>query len=71
MPTIPQLPPAASVTAADEIPISQGGSAMSMAVGTLLAGTQPAIITPSGSLMGGSVPEAVAPSQSISEQALF
>lgn len=52
MPTIPQLPPAASVTAADEIPISQGGSAMSMAVGTLLAGTQPAIITPSGSLMG-------------------
>lgn len=52
MPTIPQLPPAASVTVDDEIPVSQGGNAMSVAVGTLLAGTQPAIITPSGSLMG-------------------
>ncbi len=52
MPTIQQLPTAASVSADDEVPISQGGVARSTAVGTLLAGTQPAIIVPTGSLIG-------------------
>jgi len=52
MPTISQLPPAAQVTAADQIPISQGGSACSVSVGTLLASTQPAIMIPTGSLFG-------------------
>ena len=52
MPTIQQLPPAASVSSDDEIPISQGGVARSAAIGTLLAGTQPAIVAPTGSLMG-------------------
>lgn len=52
MPTIPQLPPAATIAADDELPISQAGAAMSVAVGTLLAGTQPAIVAPSGSLIG-------------------
>ena len=52
MPTISQLPSTSHVTAADQIPISQSGSACSVNVGTLLAGTQPAIIIPTGNLFG-------------------
>ena len=52
MPTISQLPSAESVSAADLIPISQGGSAHAVAVGTLLAETQPAIIIDPPSLLG-------------------
>jgi hypothetical protein len=52
MPTISQLPAAAQANAADEVPLSQGGSARSVSVGSLLAGTQPAIITDQGTLLG-------------------
>ncbi len=52
MPTIPQLPTAQTVNAADEIPISQNGSLHSVAVGTLFSPTQPAISLDQGSLLG-------------------
>ncbi len=52
MPTISQLPAASRVTAADQLPISQGGAACSVSVGTLLAGTQPAVLAATGSLLG-------------------
>lgn len=52
MPTISQLPPASSVSAADEVPISQGGAARATSVGALLASAQPAIIVGSPSLLG-------------------
>jgi hypothetical protein len=52
MPTISQLPAVSQVTAADQLPISQGGAACSVSVGTLLAGTQPAILTATGTLLG-------------------
>jgi hypothetical protein len=52
MPTIPQLPPATSSGAQDELPISQSGITRSVSVGELLYGTQPAIEIPSSSLVG-------------------
>ena len=52
MPTISQLPATSQVTAADQIPISQGGSVCSVSIGNLLASTQPAILAPTGSLLG-------------------
>jgi hypothetical protein len=52
MPTISQLPAATSITAADELPVSQGGTTHSVSVGTLLAGAQPAIIVETGTLLG-------------------
>ena len=52
MPTISQLPVATTVTAADEVPISQDGSVCSVSVGALLASTQPSIIIPQASLLG-------------------
>jgi hypothetical protein len=52
MPTISQLPSAGSVSAADEVPISQNGSVCAASVGALLASTQPAIIVDSSSLLG-------------------
>ena len=52
MPTISQLPAVSQATAADQVPISQAGSACSISVGTLLAGTQPAILVASGNLLG-------------------
>jgi hypothetical protein len=52
MPTISQLPSANPVSAADELPISQGGTARATSVGALLAATQPAIIVDSPSLLG-------------------
>lgn len=52
MPTITQLPSAGAVSAADELPLSQGGVTVNVSVGNLLAGTQPAISAPTGSLLG-------------------
>ncbi len=52
MPTIPQLPSALQVNAADEIPLSQAGVTRTASVGTLLASTQPAILAPTGTLLG-------------------
>ena len=52
MPTISQLPVAAEVTAADEVPVSQAGVTHSVSVGTLLASTQPAIFSDTGTLLG-------------------
>ena len=52
MPTISQLPTADPVSASDLIPISQNGTARSVALGALLAQTQPAIIVDSPSLLG-------------------
>lgn len=52
MPTISQLPAATTVSASDAVPISQGGTARSVSLGSLLATTQPAIIVQTGSLLG-------------------
>ena len=52
MPLISQLPPATSVSAADEMPISQAGSAHATTVGALLASVQPVITVASPSLLG-------------------
>lgn len=52
MPTISQLPVAATVDPADAIPVSQGGVAKAAALGTLLAQMQPAIVIGSPSLLG-------------------
>ncbi len=52
MPTIQQLPPATSISPADEVPVSQAGAAHSVSVGTLLGGMQPAILAPTGTLLG-------------------
>lgn len=52
MPTITQLPLSTSITAADIIPVSQGGSTCAVSLGTFLAGTQPAILIDNGSLLG-------------------
>lgn len=52
MPTISKLPPADEVSAADILPISQGGSVHAVSVGALLAGVQQAIIYPSPALLG-------------------
>ncbi len=52
MPTIKQLPLTATVSAADELPVSQGGTTKSVTIGTLLASTQPALVLPQGQLLG-------------------
>jgi hypothetical protein len=52
MPTIPQLPPATTTGAQDELPVSQAGIARSVTISELLSGTQPAIEIPSGTLLG-------------------
>ena len=52
MPTINQLPAAANISASDLIPISQGGSTCAIAVGALLATTQPAILVDPPCLLG-------------------
>lgn len=52
MPTIQQLPLADVTDASDEIPVSQGGTTRSVSIGTLLSGTQPAILAPSGVILG-------------------
>ena len=52
MPTISQLPPANSVSPADEVPISQAGVLRAASVGALLASVQPVITVDSASLLG-------------------
>ena len=52
MPTISQLPVLSSIDPADEIPLNHGGVTQSISVGTLLSGTQPAILAPTGTLLG-------------------
>lgn len=52
MPTISQLPQASSVSAADEVPISQAGVARAASVGALLSTAQSVIIVDSPSLLG-------------------
>ncbi|MEJ0047599.1 MAG: hypothetical protein WDN04_16825 [Rhodospirillales bacterium] len=52
MPTIPELPPASTTGAQDELPVSQEGITRSVTVSELLSGTQPAIELPSGDLLG-------------------
>ena len=52
MPTISQLPSSDQVTAAFKIPVSQAGATHAVTVGTLLASTQPAVISASGTLLG-------------------
>jgi hypothetical protein len=52
MPTISQLPSVETVTAADEVPVSQNGVTHSVSVGALLASMQPAVISDSGTLLG-------------------
>jgi hypothetical protein len=52
MPTISQLPSANPVSAADEMPISQGGTARATSVGALLASAQSVIILSSPALLG-------------------
>lgn len=61
MPTIPQLPSVTSVNADDELPIQQNGITSSVTVSTLLASTQPAILTPSGTLLGNTSLGAASP----------
>jgi hypothetical protein len=52
MPTIPQLPVANTVTAQDELPLSQNGITYSVTIGELLSGTQPVIELPTGTVLG-------------------
>lgn len=52
MPTISQLPAATSVSAEDEVPVSQGGVAHSASIGEILASTQATISISSPSLLG-------------------
>ena len=52
MPTISQLPSVETVTAADEVPVSQNGVTHSVSVGAPLASMQPAVISDSGTLLG-------------------
>ena len=54
MPTIDQLDAALATTDADEIPISQGGTARKVTRGQLLTGLQPQLALSSGSLLGRS-----------------
>ena len=66
MPMIPQLPLAATVSATDEVPISQNGTTAAVPVATLLAGLQPTIALPTATLagrtsLGTGGPEAIAP----------
>ena len=52
MPTISQLPAATTVSAADAIPISQGGTAKAASIGAILQAAQPVISIASQSLLG-------------------
>ncbi len=52
MPTITQLPPAASVDPADRLLLDKGGDSLSMTTALLLQGTQPRLALASGSLLG-------------------
>jgi hypothetical protein len=52
MPTIANLPVATPLSVTDTLPIDQGNGTNAVTLGTLLAGQQPAILTPTGSLLG-------------------
>jgi hypothetical protein len=52
MPTIAQLPTAGSISADDEVPISQAGVVRAVSIGTLLASVQSEISVASPSLLG-------------------
>lgn len=52
MPTISELPVAAVIDAADQIPLSQGGASRSTTVAALLADVQPAVHINHGALLG-------------------
>ena len=52
MPTIKQLPAATRVAADDQVPLTQSGVTRNASVGTLLSGTQPAIVTVQHRLLG-------------------
>jgi hypothetical protein len=52
MPTISKLPLAGPLSVTDTLPIDQGNGTNAVTLGALLAGTQPAIVTPTGSLLG-------------------
>lgn len=52
MPTITQLPAATDISSADELLVSQGGTARAATVSQVLASTQPAISVASGTLLG-------------------
>jgi len=52
MPTIADLPVAGPLSATDTLPIDQGNGTNAVTLGTLLAGQQPAIVTPTGTLLG-------------------
>ena len=53
MPTIGQLPPAASVSDTDEIAIFQNGQTLSATRAQFLAGVQTALTLPQNTLLGG------------------
>ncbi len=52
MPTIANLPAAVALSVTDTLPIDQGNGTNAVTLATLLAGQQPAIVTPTGSLLG-------------------
>jgi hypothetical protein len=61
MPTIGQLPGAASVSDTDELPIFQNGATVAATRAQLLAGMQQALAVPQGSLLGGVGPGVASP----------
>ena len=52
MPTIANLPLAGPLSVTDTLPIDQGSGTHAVTLAALLAGQQPAIMTPTGSLLG-------------------
>jgi hypothetical protein len=52
MPTIANLPVAGPLSVTDTLPIDQGNGTNAVTLAVLLAGQQPAIVTPTGSLLG-------------------
>ncbi len=52
MPTVPQLPPASSVSPTDQLLLSQGGNSASVTTQVLLASTQPQLTLAPGALLG-------------------
>lgn len=61
MPTIGQLPGAASVSDTDELPIFQNGATVAATRAQILAGMQRALAVPQGSLLGGVGPGVASP----------
>jgi hypothetical protein len=61
MPTIGQLPNAASVSDSDELPIFQNGATVAATRAQILAGMQQALALPQGSLLGGVGPGVASP----------